>query len=93
MPVLDFGEAAAHPQHRHRSTYFRLDGVTQPSPAPRVQGAWIPTVAPPAKGRDTRGVLAELGLTAEEIDALLDRGAALQDGGKPDDRSKPVAIP
>jgi alpha-methylacyl-CoA racemase len=78
-PVLGFDEAAVHPQHRQRSTYFRLDGVTQPAPAPRVQGAWIPTVPPPAKGRDTRNVLGELGMTDLQIEALLERGAAHQE--------------
>jgi alpha-methylacyl-CoA racemase len=34
-PVLDLGEAAAHPQLAARGTFVAPGGVTQPSPAPR----------------------------------------------------------
>ena len=34
-PVLDYKEAQKHPHNVSRETYFELDGITQPSPAPR----------------------------------------------------------
>ena len=34
-PVLDFDEAAHHPQALARGSYIEVDGVTQPAPAPR----------------------------------------------------------
>ncbi len=35
VPVLDFEEAARHPQNAARSTFIEVDGKLQPSPAPR----------------------------------------------------------
>lgn len=34
-PVLDYKEATRHPHNIAREAYFELDGITQPSPAPR----------------------------------------------------------
>jgi len=34
-PVLNYKEAPSHPQNVERKAYFELDGLTQPSPAPR----------------------------------------------------------
>ena len=34
-PVLDYIEAQDHPHNVARSTYFKLDGMIQPAPAPR----------------------------------------------------------
>ena len=34
-PVLDWDEAPRHPHNRARETFFELDGVTHPAPAPR----------------------------------------------------------
>jgi alpha-methylacyl-CoA racemase len=34
-PVLDMGEAPAHPHNRARNTFVEIDGVVQPAPAPR----------------------------------------------------------
>lgn len=78
-PVLDFTEA---PQHRHarlRAGFVTLDGVTQPAPAPRFDRsrAETPRVAPRV-GQHTREVLAQAGLDAGAIDALLAAGRAVQ---------------
>jgi alpha-methylacyl-CoA racemase len=77
-PVLDFTEA---PQHRHarlRAGFVTLDGVTQPAPAPRFDRsrAETPRVAPRV-GQHTREVLAQAGLDAGAIDALLAAGRAV----------------
>ena len=34
-PVLDFDEAPQHPHLQARGTFVSIDGITQPSPAPR----------------------------------------------------------
>ena len=34
-PVLDFMEAPQHPHNKARETYIKVDGMTQPAPAPR----------------------------------------------------------
>jgi alpha-methylacyl-CoA racemase len=75
-PVLRFTEAHEHPAARARNSYFELDGVWQPAPAPRfsrtpsavahgVHGA----------GQDTQQVLGAMGFEAQEIDALLKGGS------------------
>ncbi len=78
-PVLDFVEA---PLHRHavaRQGFISIDGVPQPAPAPRFDRSQPePPRAAPRVGQHTRDVLAEAGLDAAAIDALLDAGAALQ---------------
>ena len=53
-----------------------MDGVTQPAPAPRFSRT-RPRIAHAARapGQDTRAVLADLGLAAEEVDALAAAGA------------------
>ena len=78
-PVLDFDEA---PRHRHaqaRGAFVTVDGVPQPAPAPRFDRS-VPDAprAAPRVGAHTREVLAEAGLDAAAIDALLVSGSALQ---------------
>ena len=75
-PVLSILEAPAHPHNRQRDTFVAVDGVTQPAPAPRFSRT-RPQVRHPARapGQDTRAVLAELGVAAEEVDALAAAGA------------------
>ena len=34
-PVLDYKEAQEHPHNKERKTYFELDNIVQPAPAPR----------------------------------------------------------
>jgi alpha-methylacyl-CoA racemase len=38
-PVLDFGEARAHPHNVARGVFTEYGGVVQPAPAPRFDGA------------------------------------------------------
>lgn len=71
-PVLSMAEAPAHPHNLYRRTYASVDGVMQPSPAPRF------SVTPPAirhgtraPGQDNETVLGEAGFSAEEIEALV----------------------
>ena len=90
-PVLTMSEAAKHPHNVERATFVELDGMMQPAPAPRFNRT-VPEVArPPAHpGQHTREALADWGIPAERIDALLAAGAVvhadLNDG---DDRLRP----
>jgi len=53
-----------------------VGGVTQPAPAPRFARTPAGPPSPPVRpGSDTREVLAGLGLSQAEINALRDSGA------------------
>ena len=74
-PVLSILEAPQHPHNKHRSTFVEVDGVVQPAPAPRFSRT-AAAISHPARipGEDTLGVLADIGLAAEDIGALQERG-------------------
>lgn len=70
-PVLSFKEAPSHPANVARKVYQEVDGVVQPSPAPRFSRT-------PSEirhgahgiGEDTVSVLQAMGFAAEEIEQL-----------------------
>ncbi|SDC27572.1 CaiB/BaiF CoA transferase family protein [Actinokineospora iranica] len=70
-PVLTPDEATAHPHNVARGTFVEIGGERQPAPAPKFSrtAPGVPT-APSAARADTTEVLAELGLSAAEIDRL-----------------------
>ena len=70
-PVLSMEEAPEHPQNRQRRTFVRIDGVLQPSPAPRFSRT-PPEIKnpPPQPGQDTEAVLADFGFSAGDIEEL-----------------------
>jgi alpha-methylacyl-CoA racemase len=76
-PVLNFEEAAAHPQMVERQAFVRVDGHLQPGPAPKFgrTPAGVPGPAP-ARGAHTREILSGLGISGQEIDGLLASGVA-----------------
>ncbi|GAA4008943.1 CaiB/BaiF CoA-transferase family protein [Streptomyces plumbiresistens] len=76
-PVLDLGEAAAHPHLAARGSLVARDGVVQPAAAPRfsVTPAHPGTTAP-VLGADTRAVLDDWGVGG--ADELVAEGAAVQ---------------
>ena len=78
-PVLNFEEAPKHAHAASRQGFITLGGVVQPAPAPRFDRSQpeAPRLAPRV-GEHTRQVLAEAGLDAAAIDALLSGGAAIQ---------------
>jgi alpha-methylacyl-CoA racemase len=75
-PVLSIDEAPRHPHHVARGTFTKIDGVVQPSPAPRFSRtrAAAPT-RPEAAGQSTDAVLAEWGVSVQRIAALRAAGA------------------
>jgi alpha-methylacyl-CoA racemase len=66
-PVLSMGEAPNHPHNLARETFVEVDGVTQPSPAPRFDrtpgGISGP---PPVAGQHTDEILAGFGFSEAE---------------------------
>jgi alpha-methylacyl-CoA racemase len=76
-PVLSMTEAPGHPHNQTRNTFTTVDGIVQPSPAPRfsrtVPDAPTAAVEP---GVDLEAALAPWGFSAEEVRALRERRAA-----------------
>jgi alpha-methylacyl-CoA racemase len=77
-PVLSFVEAAEHPHIHARGTYFDLDGIAQPAPAPRFSRT-APEVIHGSHptGSDGDAVLADAGFSQTEISELRNQGALL----------------
>jgi formyl-CoA transferase len=78
-PVLETHEVVAHPHTLHREMTVDIDGFkTLGNP---IKMSRTPPQAarrrPPRFGQDTRAVLAEAGYSADEIEALVAGGAAL----------------
>ncbi|MEM7100445.1 MAG: CaiB/BaiF CoA-transferase family protein [Pseudomonadota bacterium] len=77
-PVLTFDEACANQHNVDRQTFVESHGVRQAAPAPRFSRT-VPELpdASVAPGAQTDEILAELGLAAQEIEALkADGGVA-----------------
>lgn len=74
-PVLEVGEAPGHPHNRARGLFSSVDGVVQPSPAPRFSRTPAEAVRPaPSRGAQGREILAVFGVPAAEIDLAIERG-------------------
>lgn len=70
-PVMNMTEAASHPHNVSRKTFCKVDGVLQPSPAPRFsQTPAAIAHAPVASGTHTMEILRQLGLSETEIENL-----------------------
>jgi alpha-methylacyl-CoA racemase len=79
-PVLEPGEAPAHPHNRARGTFMEVEGVVQPAPAPRFSRTEPGIPEPPmGAGRDTVGALSDWGFSAGEL-AELQRSGAIRQG-------------
>jgi alpha-methylacyl-CoA racemase len=75
-PVLSMQEAAQDRHALERQAFIEMDGITQPSPAPRFSRT--PSEArspPPMNGEQTREVLTEFGCSPAEIERLQKAGA------------------
>lgn len=75
-PVLTMSEAAQHPHNVERGTFIELGGVPQPAPAPRFSRTTAEVTGLPAHaGQHSRDILADLGVDADRIGALIESGA------------------
>ncbi|WP_213453785.1 CaiB/BaiF CoA transferase family protein [Rhizomonospora bruguierae] len=79
-PVLSLTEAPRHPHNAARGVFVAPDGVTQPAPAPRFDGAppRVPALPPPMPGEHTRAALTEWGVP--DVESLIADGVAVQLG-------------
>ncbi len=72
-PVLGMMEAKDHPHVAARDTYVERHGIVQPAPSPRFDRTVSTLDRPPAHaGQHTDDVLADFGLSGDEIQALRD---------------------
>ena len=72
-PVLDLGEAPAHPHNLARGTFA---AGPQPAPAPRFSRTAPEIAGPPSRlGADSEAILRERGFSADRIAALRAAGA------------------
>lgn len=77
-PVLDLVEAPRHPHNTLRRTFIDVDGVTQPSPAPRYSSTNTdPPTRPRREGDDGETILAELGYSNLEVVRMRELGVLL----------------
>ena len=77
-PVLDYNEAAVHPANSARQAHIQQPGWTHPQIAPRLASQPLAQqfeIA--AKGAAYADILADAGLSAGEIAALVSGGAVL----------------
>jgi alpha-methylacyl-CoA racemase len=80
-PVLGLSEAPRHPHLAARGTF--VDGVGGPQPAPAPRFSRTPAAVrgtPRAAGADTRAALTAWGFDAQEVAALEQAGAVVQNG-------------
>lgn len=71
-PILSPTEAFEHPHNVARKSFVDVGGSRQPRPAPRFARTDPPTPNPPHElGADTQSVLRGLGISEEEVAAVL----------------------
>ncbi|MFF0492452.1 CaiB/BaiF CoA transferase family protein [Nocardia sp. NPDC004068] len=75
-PVLSLAESLADPHLRARNAFRNIDGSAHPAPAPRFRRAGERAPTPtPMVGEHTAAILADLGYSDDEVDALRAAGA------------------
>lgn len=73
-PILNMDEVDNHPHNRERALLIEMEGVFQPSPAPRLSRTPGSVQKPGTpRGSETQEILEELGYTKEEIESLLQK--------------------
>lgn len=75
-PVLDLDEVLMHPLAVERQMFGTVDGVTQPTPAPRFSATPSAlTHSAPLPGQQSRAALIDWGVGAAAVDDLIAKGA------------------
>ena len=75
-PVLSLTEAADHPHATARDAFTEVEGIVQPSPAPRFSRTPGAIAGPPVlPGQHTDAVLAAAGFSPADLDRLRAAGA------------------
>ena len=70
-PVLSMSEAINHKHNVERNSFFELDNVLQPSPAPKFSYSKSEVSHPPVKvGTHTKEIMISLGLEGKVLDLL-----------------------
>ena len=78
-PVLTMEEAPQHPHNIARGTFVELEGVVQPTAAPRFSRTPSSRPTPPQEiGAGTRSALAAWGVPGERIEALFAAGVVAE---------------
>ena len=73
-PVLSMTEAIEHEHNKERESFFELNGIAQPSPAPKFSLTKNEVLNPPVKiGTNTREIIQSLNLE-ENFDELISNG-------------------
>lgn len=74
-PVLSLDEARYHPHLVERKNFIDLDGVIQPSPAPRFSKT-VPDElrSAPELGQDNKQILQDIGYSENEVSNFLNNG-------------------
>lgn len=74
-PVLSLEEVAHQPHNVERNTFVKINGVTQPSPAPRFSRTREAIQSPPPNpGEHTEEALKDWGFSPDEIEGLRSSG-------------------
>lgn len=78
-PVVELGDVQDHPHGASRGLMVEVDGLLQPTPAPRFSRTplAVPT-RPPLPGEHTMRALADWGIPAEKLEGLRDRGVIVE---------------
>ncbi|MET4163700.1 alpha-methylacyl-CoA racemase [Marinobacterium sp. MBR-111] len=67
-PVLDLDEAPEHPHNKVRNTFAKVNGITQPAPAPKFSRSALGPCQDVGKvGDKTCRILEELGFTTDQV--------------------------
>ena len=75
-PILSISEAPSHPHNHARGVYSEVDGVVQPSPAPRFSSTpGAIRSGPSSPGEHTDEILAELDISERRASMLREIGA------------------
>ena len=75
-PILDLKEAPEHAHNKHRGTFVKYEGITQPAPAPRFSRTPSAISSKPClAGEHSEAILSDWGFKADEIQQLNEKQA------------------